>query len=303
MPDILTNMSQPNSDLPRILRQINQLRPLPVNVTHLLRALDSPAVSVGVVSDYIAMDQALAAYILRVVNSVSLGYSSSCSSLRDAVVRLGFKRIRSLVLNTFAAGPLTRRLMGYGYGNGQLWNHSLLVANFSRWLAQAFSYPDPEEAYVAGLLHDMGKLVLDQFVAKDYDQIYALVNAHNLTFWEIEHQFFGIDHAGVGGLMATRWGFPESLSQAIQYHHSPAKTQNKQKLTAIVTLADDIAPKNNIVDPTQSVSTFQMDTVNILQTDIAKVENLCKKMLQYFSTAGIGPQPPSPRSDEGLPYG
>jgi len=147
-----------------ILQTVDQLRPMPSNVTRLLRELENPGVTAGQISDQIGLDQALAALILQMANSAILGYGRTCTSISDAVVRLGFKRIKSIVMASAATTSMQGSLRGYRLGAGQLWNHSLAVAVAAEWVAQVVSYPNPEEAYVVGLLHDMGKLLLDQYV-------------------------------------------------------------------------------------------------------------------------------------------
>lgn len=245
----LSDKPKPAAALERILSNIQRLRPLPSNVNHVLRVLDDPRSTAGIVADLLSLDQALTAFILRAANSVSLGYASSCSSLDIAVMRLGFKQVRALVLSTVAAGPLTRRLEGYRLGNGELWQHSLITAYLSRWLAQAVYYPVPEEAYVAGLLHDMGKLLLDQFVVADYNTILELMSEQKMHLWQVEEHLFGMDHAAVGGSMATQWGFPAALVRAIHYHHAPSLAYDWQELAAIVNIANALYPAGVLPPP------------------------------------------------------
>src|SRR5512147_867660 len=151
-----TCSTKPHPRVDDILKGISRLRPLPGSATRILKALDDPNVTPSVISELVALDQALTAYLLRVANSVAMGYRTDCSSVKDAVMRLGFKQVRSLVLSTVASGPLASRLNGYRLGDRELWYHSLSAASGAHWLASALRYPDPEEAYVAGLLHDIG---------------------------------------------------------------------------------------------------------------------------------------------------
>ncbi|MEN4010637.1 MAG: HDOD domain-containing protein [Chloroflexota bacterium] len=221
-----------------ILQSIKHLRPIPSNVTRILKEMENPHTSLSMVGEYIGLDQALAALVLQMANSVSLGYDRSCTSINDAVVRIGLKRLKSLLLASVAVGPLNQRLSGYRLGAGELWNHSIGTAVAAEWLARALNYEFPEQAYVSGLLHDIGKLLLDQYVLTDYSNITMYVHKYKLPLWQVEEKLIGVDHAKVGGLIAQRWGFPIVLVDAIRCHHYPSLAQSDPVLPAIINLAN-----------------------------------------------------------------
>ncbi len=221
-----------------ILMSIEQMRPMPTSVTRIMHALDEPNSTGSLIADLIGLDQALAASVMQMANSAAMGSSVNCTSLPDAVMRLGFKRIRTMIMGIGASGPLTHRLSGYRLGAGELWNHSVATAVAAQWLAQAVRYPNPEEAYVAGLLHDMGKLVLDQFVAVDYSRMMDIMQSKKRSLWQVEEDLIGMDHGRVGGLMAEKWRFPPLLSDAIQFHHAPSLANAHEELPAIINIAN-----------------------------------------------------------------
>jgi putative nucleotidyltransferase with HDIG domain len=214
---------------------------MPTSIKRVLNALEDQKSNASLLGELLGLDQALTASVLQAANSAFLGYGPSCTNLPDAVMRLGFDRIKTLVLGVAAAGRLMGSLPGYRLGAGELWNHAVSTAVSSQWFARAVSYPNPEDAYVAGLLHDMGKLMLDQFALADYDRLFDLVQNYGLTFFQVEQKLFGIDHAQVGGMMATRWNFPPGLIEAIQYHHSPSQSKVPD-LAALVNIANATAP-------------------------------------------------------------
>ena len=156
-----------------IIRSVDGLRPMPGNVTRLMKELDKPDVSINNLAGLVSLDQALAAQVLQVSNSVSLGYARTCSTLYQAIMQIGLGRLKSTLLASTATEMMKRRLSGYKLGEGELWHHSLITAVASEWLAQALHYPNTEEAYISGLLHDIGKLFLDVLYAHADDLMIA----------------------------------------------------------------------------------------------------------------------------------
>ena len=223
-----------------ILASVEKLRPMPSNVTRILKEIDDPNISAGMIAEYVGLDQALAALIIQMSNSVALGYGRNCTNLREAVTRIGLKRLKSLLLASSAVGSLNKSLSGYRLGGGDLWNHALSVAIASELLARMVNYRDAEEAYVSGLLHDMGKLILDQYVLTDYATIVLYIQKYKLPLWAVEDKLIGIDHAQVGGLICERWQFPAVLVDAIRYHHYPPNAVSNPQLPAVVNLANAI---------------------------------------------------------------
>jgi len=187
-----------------IIQSVNSLRPMPSNVSRLLREIDKPDITIDILAGLISLDQALTALVLQMSNSVSLGYARTCSTLYQAIMYIGLARLKSILMTSSATSMLKRSLSGYRLGAGELWQHSLLTASAAEWLAQSLHYPNSEEAYVSGLLHDLGKLLLDQYVFNNYQTISDYVQRYQLPLWQVEEKLLGIDHARVGGLIAER---------------------------------------------------------------------------------------------------
>jgi len=267
--------------LDQILASVDKMRPMPTSVTRILNALDDSNNTAGMISDLIGLDQALAASVLQMANSAGMGFTTVCSSLADAVMRLGFKRIKNLVLGAASSGPLTRRLNGYRLGAGELWNHSVATAVTAQWISRYLHYADPEEAYVAGLLHDMGKLILDQYMMIDYSRIIELMRNYNLALWQVEEKLLGIDHSMVGSLMAQKWNFPVVLVDAIRYHHAPSLARTKQQLGAIINMANVLAktPENERIDPFGMI--VHPEALTILGVDQSQLDRIKQLLFEY----------------------
>jgi putative nucleotidyltransferase with HDIG domain len=266
----------PPLKIDHIIQSITRLKPMPSNVSLILREMDRPDVTIDKLAGMIGLDQVLTALVLQMSNSVSLGYFRTCSTLREAIMYVGMQRVKSILMTSSAAGMMNHSLKGYHLGAGELWQHSLVVGVASEWLARMLRYPEPEQAYVAGLLHDIGKLLLDQSVLSNYAKIVDYVQKYQL--WQVEERLIGIDHARVGGLIAEHWNFPADLVDAIRCHHAPSLAKVNQRLAAIVNLANSFSED---YQQTQSaLLSFQIhpETFHILKLRPQHVQDLKIKM-------------------------
>jgi putative nucleotidyltransferase with HDIG domain len=182
-----------------------------------------------------------------------------------------------------------RRLDGYRLRDGELWQHSTATARIAHWLAQALSFPSPAEAYAAGLLHDMGKPLLDPFVNADYDQIIEAMWKRKLYLWQVEEQLYGIDHAGVGGLMAAHWELPEALVDAIRFHHTPGLATHQPELAALVNIANDFTPHDSLGLSSLSGRMYHPEALRLLGLDAHTLERLRPEAVEAFGGAAGKP--------------
>lgn len=271
----------------RIMADVRRLRPLPANVTRLLRTLDDGEAPAHSISDLISLDQVMSAQLLQMANSALLGYGPSCSSISEAVMRLGFKRVKTLVFGIAASGPLARRLSGYQIAATELWSHSVAAATAAQAVARSVYHPDSEEAYVAGLLHDIGKVVLDQYVKVDYDKVSELMRDRKAPMWQIEEELFGFDHAAVGGMVAEKWQFPVALVDAIYFHHAPSLARTDQNLAAITNVANSMTPKFAIGLDDEEGRIAHPEALKLLNLDENKVEEIRSFLLDSAKKSDV----------------
>ena len=271
-----------NRRLQKILKSIDRMRPMPANINRILSVLEDKDSTANKLGGLLGLDQALTANVLQAANSAILGYGPSCTNLSDAIMRLGFDRIRTIVLGVAVSGNMTGVLPGYRLGAGELWKHSISTAITAQWFARRINFPKPEDAYVAGLLHDMGKLMLDQFALADYGRLFELVKDYDLTFYQVEQKLFGIDHAHVGGIMAYKWNFPPVLINAIQHHHSPSKAEN-DVLAALVNIANAMAPMEKEILRKlgkREIHSKTLKILNIKPEDLEKIKGELMKIIE-----------------------
>ncbi|WP_058051276.1 HDOD domain-containing protein [Janthinobacterium sp. Ant5-2-1] len=200
-----------------IIRQIQELPSLPVVVLELLSSMDQDDTDVHVLAQKIELDQALAAKTLRIANSSFYGMQSKVTSIPQAVSVLGFHSIRTVVTACALTGSFAPVSGGFDFQ--AFWRHSLATAIAARLLAPHLRV-NPETAFTAGLLHDLGTLVLVTRFPAEHALVRSYRQAHDCQMADAELAVIGIDHAQVGSALAAYWKFPETIQQAVADHHA-----------------------------------------------------------------------------------
>jgi len=215
----MNELSQTSRALDRIVSTIGDLPASPAIVASLMNLTADINVDIEKIGQTISADQALTARLLKLSNSSFYGRAKEVTSLREAVVLLGFKTVRSL-----AVAASTHSLYHKGEDNyfaARLWEHSLATAICARHTAQITGHSLYEEAFIAGLMHDIGKMVFNQQAADQYGEIISRVEAERLSFIDLEDEILGFNHTDVGMLLLHKWSFPALLSGAVFEHHGP----------------------------------------------------------------------------------
>lgn len=226
--------------LEHVLKRIQALPPLPTSAMRVIDLTKNPATSVKELETVIGQDPALTAGILRQTNSAYYGYARRISSLQEAIVMLGFQVIQGLAMAHAVAPLLKTELVGYQIDQDGLWKHSMLTAMAAKRLCQQRKIPFGDVAFTAGLLHDIGKLVISIYVQEVGAFMLEKVKAAKLPYVELEEKVIGYNHATVGGLLAKTWNLPESLTEIISLHHNPSQAQNYPELTCVVHVANGL---------------------------------------------------------------
>ncbi len=267
----------------KILKFIDSdLKPLPSSVSRVLNAVDDQMSNAGFIGELLGLDHILAAKVLQAANSAYLGYGPSCSSLTDAVVRLGFNRIKTMVLGVVTSSVLETSLKGYRYSSTDIWNHSVAVATSAQWIARAMRYAFPEEAYVAGLLHDIGKITLNHLIVGILAPFYVQVDQKGFAVYRVERMYFGLDHAFVGGMMAKKWNFPERLLLGIKHHHTPNESTDDGYLASIVNIANACNPYSNSKDNHYGLDNIHPSSYAILGLDKQQISEKIADLFTYY---------------------
>jgi putative nucleotidyltransferase with HDIG domain len=230
-------MTLATSNTDRVLQKIKELPPLPLVVQKLIKVMDSDMSSAEDISRVLSSDQAMASKVLKLVNSSFYGLSGQVSTISRAVVILGVGAIRNLALGLSVAKIMSRG--GQGAVQMAFWEHSLANAAAAETLARAKGYIDPEEAFVAGLLHDIGHLV---FLLALPEEFTAIMQGDHNHILEREKEITGLTHAQAGQKLLKHWKLPRNLEQAIRFHHNgPVITGGDDPLASAVAMADALA--------------------------------------------------------------
>ncbi|MBN1602485.1 MAG: HDOD domain-containing protein [Chitinispirillaceae bacterium] len=235
-----TMTASANERYHRVIEQIDNLPALPSIVTRLIRVVNSPDTSAEDAASLIERDPALTTKMLRLANSAFYGIPRSISSVSSAVVILGFNTIRSLVLSA--------SVMKMFSGNNEhtldkerFWKHSIVCALAAKIIVRHFinvRMMDPESAFCAGILHDIGKLIFNEFAGEDYKTACEYAMNNNIPLLEAERIVLGIDHAQIGRILADKWALPLDLEYSIVFHHSPGEADKLTDLVTTVHFAD-----------------------------------------------------------------
>ena len=212
-------------------------------VVRLLNLLKDPDADYDEVITIASRDPVLSAKLLRLCNSACYGLAQPVSSLDQAVIYLGYCEIHRLVMAVSFGGPIGVELPGYDMDAGTLWRHSLVTALLTpRVLGLTKqSSADTSTAYTAGLVHDIGKLVIGHSLdAARREQIHRFVEAQEGSLIDAEKAVIGCDHAEVGACLLRRWRIPEVIADAVQHHHQPP-ADGGLHLSAVVHVADVLA--------------------------------------------------------------
>ena len=229
----------------RIFSKIDELPTLPVVLAKLLGLMESDQSDAANIAEAISHDPALTSKILKVANSAYYGFSQQVSSLDKAVPLLGLNMVRSLALSigVMDSFPVGKKKTN-GFSREDLWIHSLAVATAIQDLARETGKPiQGEHLFVVGLLHDIGKIVLDQFFSEAFNQALASVKDGKDPSPEMaERRFVGMDHGEVGTMLLKRWKFPPAVYDPISVHHGESALEGVDPVDlALLRISDALA--------------------------------------------------------------
>jgi len=249
-------------DFKHIEQAIDKIPPLPLVVSNVMTNLDGDAADFEVLEKNISQDPVMSGRILAVANSSFYGMSGKVGAIKDACLILGLNTIRSIII---AVGVIQHMKSGDNENlyHNHFWHHSIGVAVSARVLAK-YTNVDRESAFTAGLLHDIGKLVLASCFSKEYAEIARLCDKNNCSTSEAEDKVIGYNHGVVGAKIAERWRLPQSIIDSIKLHHIQDEAL-RSPMVGLVYVADAVCIALETSDDDMSESSLDHNVVERLE--------------------------------------
>ncbi len=235
----------PNEALETLFQRLSELSSLPSIALRIIEAAVDEATDAEDLRQLIEKDPALAARIIRIVNSSFYGVRQEVADLKSAIALLGTKQIRNVAITVFVSRQFSPSTNDTTLDRNQLWSHSMAVGAVARLLSKTLNVGDAEEAYLAGLLHDMGLLIVDQHLARHVPKIRATMQ-EGVSLHVAVRNVLTFDPSQLGAYVAWRSRFPARLVSAIEFHHKPEEYKGEeQDLTDLVAISDYIATRSD----------------------------------------------------------
>lgn len=208
-------------EVKNLVQKITDLPALPTMLATLNRLMADPRTSADTLGKALSTDPALVSKVLKLVNSAFYGFPGRIGTISQAVIILGFSSIRNLVLTTSIMQMFGTKGQKQGFDVEAFWKHSLQTAGLARQLALEKGQAYIEEAFIGGLLHDMGRMVLSQKLPAEFEKVLAASAKTGVRLRQAEQVILGTTHSEVGAWLAQKWNLPAPLIDVIQFHHAP----------------------------------------------------------------------------------
>lgn len=226
-------------NLQELIEKIDYLPPFNKTALKALSILKDEDYSTRALSDVIKFDPSLTANVLKIVNSAQYAKAKSIDNILTAVNFLGKKELHSIILVSASHDYFKSQMDGYETSQGEIWEHSISVCIISNELSYLEPEIDPDTLFTAALLHDIGKIIMSQYISKEFNEINKLVQDKGLDFITAEKQIVGYTHAWIGAAILKKWNFPKKIVDSVRNHHSPDKVT--EPLVRILLLSDYIS--------------------------------------------------------------
>ncbi len=222
----------------KILDTMDKIKPFPQVVVKVLHLLEDPDIPASRIMEVVRYDPVITMRLLQVCNSALFGLKRRVESLQQAMIILGSQAMMRLIVAFGALDLLKDPLPGYGLERGELLDHSVACATLSQSLLKELNFPEDHSVFTGAILHDVGKLVLNEYAGEQYWEISRMVDEEGQSAIEAERAVLGVDHAQIGAQLAQRWNLPQSIVLVILKHHESVSPERDPLAVCLVHLAN-----------------------------------------------------------------
>jgi len=277
-------VTNPRQEIKQLISKNAALPDLPQLLTELSLLEAQTHSSTADMARIISSDQALAAKVLRLVNSPFYGFSREITSIGNALILLGIHVIKSLILSSSIFELLQKTAPG-------LWRHSLATAVTANIITRQLQLDDSEETTTAALLHDIGKIVIIVYLMDDYENILARSNQMDISSTNIERSLIWTDHAEIGQWLTKKWLLSEKLQEPIACHHDIAQSSQYRIATAVVHYANTLATARGLGfngnKQVTAICPLARKTLKITHTQMANIIEELENQLDKINNFGL----------------
>lgn len=272
--------------LDALTQKIKDLPPMPDVVIKLLEASRDPNVALRDMVELIRIEPALTIKVLRLCNSSYYGLPRKINSLQEALVYIGTDTLVNFILAGSLSAFYRQAQEGYGLAAGELWRHSVGCAIASQRIAADEDEADRAEAFTAGLLHDVGKIVMNSYISAEFQEIRAIVMSQQISFEQAEREVLGFSHTDAGAEMARSWNLPSSLVEAIAFHQDPVRATEHKRLVSQVHLGNLVCVSFGIGLGNDGLAyTFHPVAMNEIGLEVADLYRMSLEVHEEFNKA------------------
>lgn len=238
------NANTPFEKVKVLIKKVDKLLALPFSVIKIIKLCNDPSSNTTDIEKPIKSDPAIAAMILRRANSAAYGGMGPVRTIQRAIVRIGMRSTRNIAASFSVLKLFSKEDKNLGFNRTWFWIHSLTTGICAQLLATELNFKHPEDAFIAGLLHDIGKMILDDFMNDDYCRVLQMANTEGIPIRVAEQSAFDVSHAYIGSKVAKTWEFPSTIVEAIEKHHrytQLADVSSVTSMSAVVCIANHIS--------------------------------------------------------------
>ncbi len=269
----------------KILINAKMMPAMSSTIIKLGRLINDPDAEMEDIVQALQLDVGITANVLKLANSAAIGIPRQVSSVQEAVVRIGLKQLYQIALSSSLKPMVDKPLSGYDLEEGFFWRHSIAVAITAEKLGASFGKKVARDAFTAGILHNVGKQVISDYIRKNNESFREMDDSEQ-TFDSMEREVLGIDHAELGASVLEKWQFPLPLVNAARYHHQPDHAPEDQQLVDLVHVADAISSSGGLGIGSDSLqyelSPNAVERLNLVDEQMDEVLCMTREKAQDF---------------------